>query len=214
MIKGVIFDCDGVLLDSEPLFAAGQVDLLKGYGIEDCQAIIDEYNGTTMDFFAKAVIERCHLDENPESFVIREKQALEPYFSDENLAPMPGLLPFLAEMKKRGIRMGIASSSDRTYVLHKTDLFGITDYFQVIVTGDMITHSKPDPEIYNKAVSLMNLEKQEILVVEDAPKGIASAAAAGLFTAGLKASEVVQDTSEADIEVNSYQELLERVFGI
>ena len=103
--------------------------------------------------------------------------------------------------------MSVASSSSNEYLKNVLSRFGIYDDFAFVLSGNAFEHSKPDPEIYNIAAEKMGIAKAELLVIEDSVNGIKAAKAAGIYTIGLKKSIVKQDTSEADCEVFSFDEI-------
>ena len=153
MIKGIIFDCDGVILDSEPLFMQAAENQMHSYGISFDLKRIGDSTGITAELFC----EKC-LNAYPEinrSF----EQVLQDFFifsnqllMSDDLKPMDGFIEFVMAMHRRGIGLAVASSSPADYILHKLDLFNVSSLFDVIVSSDDITHSKPDPEIYLKAI--------------------------------------------------------------
>ena len=206
-MKGIIFDCDGVILDSESLFAKGSNDHLKALGIIQDPDYDDNDAGITLKAYCEKIIKYYHIDQTLEEFLADEQKYLDKYFKDDELSPIEGLVDFLSKAFESGFKMGIASSSSKEYVKHKLKLFGIDKYFDFIVSGDMVTHSKPHPEIYLKAIEKMGLPANELLAIEDSVSGIRSAKDAGLYVIGLKASVIVQDTSNADLEVYSYKDI-------
>jgi len=208
MIKGIIFDCDGVILDSEPLFMKAAADQMDSYGVVFDQEKIGDCTGITAESFCEKCLKAypeisCSMEDMLQDFFLYSNRLL---MSDE-LQPMPGFVSFAKRMNEKGIRLAVASSSPADYILHKLNLFKVRPYFDVIVSADDITHSKPDPEIYLKAIHRLGIEKEELIAIEDAPNGIKAAKAAGLYTIGFKGSEIIQDTSLADMEVYSYSEI-------
>lgn len=90
----------------------------------------------------------------------------------------PGLLPLLQYLKEKGYLLAIATSSDRALTKRHLTQAGIESYFSQIICGDMITHSKPDPEIYLKACEALDVSPEHALVLEDSRNGIRAALAA------------------------------------
>ena len=208
MIKGIIFDCDGVLLDSEPLFVKATEVMMKAYGIEiDMDSLPDGY-GTTMQHYCQILADAFPDLNIPLDQLVKDCY----YYSDlllmaDDLEPMPGLKQFCQSMYGKGLRLAVASSSPAYYVIHKLKLFQIEPFFDQIITADDITHSKPHPEIYLKAMEKMAIGREDLIAIEDAPNGIMSAKAAGLYTIGFKGSKMLQDTSQADEEVFCFKDI-------
>ncbi len=208
MIKGIIFDCDGVILDSEPLFSKAYETHKATYGFPFVERSKEELIGTTIWESCRRILEdNPQIGKSVDDFYAEHLYYVDQVLMGDDLVPMEGFTDFVKEQFAKGIRMSVASSSPREYVLHKLRLFGVEDCFSFIVSGDDISHSKPDPEIYEVAAAKMDLPKEELIAIEDAYNGIASAKAAGLYTVAFKGSVIVQDTSEADEEVNRFSDI-------
>lgn len=210
MIKGLIFDCDGVLSDTEPKFEQGMLDHLHALGIQAEPEDLDGFNGMTLQRSCEEVIKRFAIQGmSVEQYLQEERACYDRYFQDEFMQPMPGLIEFLDYLAQRGVRLGVATSSDTAYIQRLLKLFGIEDRFYAVVAGDQVKCGKPDPDIYLKAAALMEMPVEELAAIEDSFNGITAAKKAGLWTIGFKASAIIQNTSEADLEVSSFQELME-----
>ncbi|WP_270191043.1 HAD family hydrolase [Holdemania filiformis] len=209
MLKGLIFDCDGVLSDTEPKFTQGMLDHLQTFGINADPADLDDFCGMTLRRSCEEVMTRYRIKSvSLNQFIQDELACYEHYFQDEYMQPMPGLLEFLNYLSERKVRLGVATSSNTAYIRWLLNLFDIEDHFYTVIAGDQVENGKPDPEIYLKAVELMSLPVEELAVIEDSANGIAAAKKAGLKTIGFKASRIIQNTSSADLEVKSYLELM------
>jgi HAD superfamily hydrolase (TIGR01509 family) len=208
MIKGIIFDCDGVLLDSEPIFAKATLITMEAYGLNLDLSRLPDANGTTVRHYCEVFLEHFPEVDIPLEKLIEDYY----YYSDQllmadDLKPMEGIREFCRQQHERGLQLSIASSSPTYYVQHKLRLFGIEPYFDHIVSANDIAHSKPHPEIYLKAIEKSGLSKQELIAIEDAPNGIKAAKEAGLYVVGFKGSEMIQDTSKADEEVYRFEDI-------
>lgn len=206
MLKGLIFDCDGVMVDTELLFAKGSMEHLSRYGIHDDGLLDSEFAGYTAVEYCRIIIERYHIPETLETFYAEEKKYYEKQF-EAGVPVMSGFKDFVVMLKKRGIKLGVASSSSRDYVLDKLRLCGVEGQFDVMVNGENVKRSKPAPDIYLLVIEKMELPADQMLVIEDSTAGIKAAKSAGLKVIGYKGSKLKQDTSEADLEVNRYQDL-------
>ena len=209
-IKGIIFDCDGVLLDSEVIFCKCVINFLGKYkiqkNVEDVQFLI----GQTNDKIEKD-IKDCFLGnyECTTQDIQRElNEQYDKYYSIENLMPFDGLQNFVNYCYEKGLKIIIASSADRTYIDKVTRHFMINDKLFAVISGNDVSNGKPDPEIYNKAINISGFSKKDLIVIEDSVNGIKAAKAANLFTIGFKGSKILQDTKNADIEFNNYEEIL------
>ena len=182
MVKGVIFDMDGVLVDTEPFYHAQRLEFLR-----------------RMDYTPGDTIHRVGSNEPviwaalvPESEQLR-RELLMGYHGYRRLHPTPyaallnpGALELLAELRLRGIKTGLASSSVWESVDRMLETTGASDFIDHAVSGEDCTAYKPDPEVYLKALSALGLTPEEAIAVEDSPTGIAAAKNAGLRVYALR----------------------------
>ncbi len=180
MIKALVFDFDGLMVDTEtPAYDAWEeiyqeygctlplevwAAVLGGSGNEfDACAYLAEQSGQAID--ADAIKER------------RGQRKLELVAAKELL---PGILDAIVLAKQRGLKLAVASSSPSSWVVPHLDRLEVTTYFDTVVTGDQVTRVKPDPEIYRTAVTCLDIEPREALAIEDSFNGLQAAKAAGL----------------------------------
>lgn len=206
-VKGVIFDCDGVIVDSELIFTQSVVNYLKDKGIEKTIEEVTFLVGQNMNKITSDVIKIFGISDDYDVV----KADLSRYFKDifkfENMKPMDGLVDFLNTLDERGIKKMIASSSGKDYLNEMITSFNFEGRFTYVLSGEDFKHGKPEPDIYIKAIEMMGLDKNNLAVIEDSVNGIKAAKAAGLYTIGYKGSRVKQDTSLADEEVNKFTEI-------
>jgi sugar-phosphatase len=177
MIRGLIFDMDGVLADSEPLQARAWVETLERYGIRVDERYFDRWIGIPNGDLAVDLVARFRIPAAPEQ-ISAERQALYLRLAESELAPFPGLAESLAGL---ALPKAVATSStraDATLMLART---GLAPHFRVVVTVDDVTATKPDPEIYVKAAAGLGLSPGDCAAIEDSPAGVASARAAGCY---------------------------------
>ena len=184
MKKGIIFDLDGVLLSTDHFHYLAWKKIADREGIYFDEVINNRLRGVSRMASLEIVLERAE-----KTYTEAEKEALaeaKNNYYRELLATLtpdvldPATVPFLETLKAQKILLAIGSSSKNTrFILEKT---GLTDYFDAIADGTMITHSKPNPEVFLLAAHLLRLPAEDCYVVEDAFAGI-DAAKAGGFTA-------------------------------
>jgi HAD superfamily hydrolase (TIGR01509 family) len=198
MILGVIFDMDGVLVDSEPFIAAAMVQMFgeKGYTVhpDDLRPFI----GTGEDNILKGVADAHQITLDLE----RDKARTYAIYLDlvqGNLHPLAGVLEFVRTCRERGLKIAVASSADAVKVAGNLQEIGLpSSTFDVIVSGNEVTHKKPSPEIFLEAARRLGLDPSTCLVVEDAIAGVAAAKAAGARCLALTTSFTPSQLSEAD----------------
>lgn len=208
-MKAVLFDMDGVLLDSEvPAFDLLRNTLEKKGVAAQLDDLLEWYTGMNSNAIYAAIIEKYGFPQTIEEFRAEHRRCSGNFYMQGDLAPMPGLVELLELLQSGGIRMAVVSSTGSPNVLFALNRLSILRYFDAVVCGDMVEKTKPSPEGYLKAAGYLQVEPCDCLIVEDSPIGIQAAKNAGIAVVGYKGSEHKQDTSQADVQVASYDELL------
>lgn len=178
--KAAIFDMDGLILDSERTVLNIWEKIGEKYGFENIRAygisVIGKNKKATIDEF-----ERVY----GESGVPYEKELRAVYneMAQKGEVPLkPNTLELLNAMKSAGMKIAIASSSTREEITSQLGPLGALELFDAIVSGDQVTRSKPDPEIFLKACDALNVQPEESLGLEDSYNGVRSCEASGLYT--------------------------------
>ncbi|MYC31820.1 MAG: HAD family phosphatase [Chloroflexi bacterium] len=206
--KGILFDMDGVLVDSEPLFHKA-VNVM----VERCGAapITEEENnryllGTTVEETWVRVKELRDVPQTPAELLAGYNEVVKEVLRSD-LTARPGVRDLIAEAQRRSLPVAVASSSLREWVELKLSVIGLTDAFPVRLGGDDIENGKPAPDIYIKAARLIGLEASECIAIEDSPIGLAAASASGAFTiCTLTDSTRHLDLSAADVIIENLEE--------
>ena len=205
-IECVLFDCDGVIVDSEPLAARRNMRIFHELGApvtyEDCLGLAGVSGHREIPaLFAKYGVEHSFEEFNS----VRTDPAETPEtYLDPDLRVYDGLRELLASLRAAGVQLGLVSTTVSARILTLLDRFRLVSAFDVIVTGDMVARHKPDPEPYQKAMSLFGVEPEGVVVFEDSTVGIAAGKASEAYVVGVQASAVKQDVSAADELLDSY----------
>jgi len=187
MIRAVVFDFDGVIVDSHPVHKRAWRRFLESVGRtaseEDLQFVTD---GRKRD----DILRHFLGDLDPE-LIITYGHRKEQFFRDEagEVKTIDGLLAFLEDLEDAGVAMGVASSGSRSRVSFLLDRLDLTKHFQVVVTGDEVKKGKPDPSIFLTAAEALEEDPGELLAFEDAASGVESAKAAGMRCVGIAQPE-------------------------
>lgn len=180
IIKALIFDMDGLIFDSERVVQRAWNIAGREMGYGDVGEHIYHTLGMNVvsrkEYFLKHIDPEFRHDE----FTARTRVVFREIVEQEGLAMKPGAKELIVLGKENGYRLAVATSSRRDYASRLLKEAGVYEYFDGFVFGDMVNHSKPDPEIYEKACKTIGVLPQESVAFEDAPAGIRSAAAAGL----------------------------------
>ena len=205
--KGILFDMDGVLVDSEPLFHKA-VNIM----VERCGAapITEEENnryllGTTVEETWVRVKELRGISQTPAELLAGYNEVVKDVLRSD-LTPRPGVRDLIAEAQRRRLPVAVASSSLREWVNLKLSVIGLTDAFSVALGGDDVENGKPAPDIYVKAARLIGLDAGDCVAIEDSPIGLAAASASGAYTVcTLTDSTRDLDLSAADVIIENLE---------
>lgn len=177
--SAVIFDMDGVLLDSEPLHYEAVRVLLAEHGVEFPLEDYFRYLGTTLTSTWDDLCERYPISMPFEQFEARyNSDVLDQYLAGAPL--IRGARELVAQLRDAGVPIAVASSSHRIWVDAALSGAGLREYFEQTTAGDEVSMGKPSPEIYLKAAEKLGLDPSECIAIEDAPAGVESARAAGM----------------------------------
>ena len=211
MLKGIIFDMDGIITDSEELWFNAISTVCKEYGheyTEDVRKRVMGGNGPRMlkEIFNIDISEAELRNKILERYVFLMKR--------DGIKAMPGIFPLL-DSAKRQFTLALASSSPFTVIDYVLDKLDVRSYFSVILSGINMANTKPEPDIFLAAADRLGLKPEDCLVIEDSVNGIRAAKNAGMRCIVLKSQYFSEDEiEEADIIVNSLDEIdFERVMG-
>lgn len=200
MIKACIFDLDGVIVDTAHYHFLAWKRLANELGITLTSEHNERLKGVSRMQSLEIILELggISLSHHDKEMLANKKNS---WFVDyvERMAPeeiFPGVKLLIHELKARGLKIGLASSSKNAKTVIK--LLNIQNEFETIVDGSMIKNSKPDPEIFLLAAKKLNVNPAECLVFEDAAAGVEAAKAAGMKCVGIGASDVL---NKADLVV-------------
>jgi HAD superfamily hydrolase (TIGR01509 family) len=178
-LAAVIFDLDGVLVDTEPLGFQVVNNLVAEYGLamswEEYVPII----GTTISAW-DVLIRRHELPGSREEWSDRFWEELQRHVDAGQVKALPGVYEALTAVGLRGLKLGLASSSRRSYVFGILGALGVTATFEAVVCREDVDRGKPDPAPFLEAARRLHVEPANCLAIEDSPAGLAAARAAGM----------------------------------
>lgn len=208
MIKAVIFDMDGVIVDSEPSHKKVFEKILKNLNLEISEEEYLSFIGTSNTHMWTILKKNYDLKETIEELVSNQiKENIED-FRRSNEKPIPGIVDLLKKLKNNDISTAVASSSPTEGIKLVLEKFRIEDYFDNILSGENLKRGKPAPDIFLMTANKLNVEPKHCVVIEDSENGVKAARSAGMRCIGFQnKNSGNQDLSNADIIVNSIEEI-------
>jgi pseudouridine 5'-phosphatase len=212
----VIFDMDGVLLDSEPIYVKVEGAMLRELCDGDYDKMLHKIIGRTTHDTAAVIIEEYNLNITVGEYIQRRNEVLLPAMTHVEI--FPGVERLVSSLKASGVKIAVATSSPRNLLEAKKT--GKADFFRLfdaIVCGDDVINGKPSPEIFLKAAAAIGEEPSNCIVFEDAPAGVRGAKAAGMRCVAIPNLEVDQDLykeASPDFSIRSILELVPESVGL
>jgi len=190
MLKAIIFDVDGTLVDSLPYHHESWRIFFKNNNLEenDFSEILKEYKGGgTLELMTSVFGDMYTKDEL--KTMTDDKEIIFRDIYKSKIYPIDGLKKFLDNLKENNILLSIGSNAIRKNVLMTIEELSITNYFSYIICGDEVSKGKPDPEMYIKTLSNLNIRKDECVIFEDSIEGVTAAKNADIKVIGVTSSQ-------------------------
>lgn len=209
MVKTVIFDMDGVLVNSEPLHHEVSLVQFKNLNIEVTDDIFATFTGNSNKMIYQKLKDRFELPHKIEDLILAKNNLfIDAFDKKEDLHLMPGVKDLIIDLYKNGVQLIVASSSEMEIINKVFERFDLDQYFTHKVSGNDFPESKPNPAIFLKAASYSKAPIEECVIIEDSTNGIKAANAAGIFCIAYKSEGVdSQDQSLADVVIYDYKDL-------
>ncbi len=209
MLKAVIFDMDGVLVDSEPFHARAAVLALNNLGIS--KVTIDycyQFIGSTTVHMLETMIKDFNISLSVTELHIIYQEALHNLIKTQGHIPIPYTRELITDLYNHGIKLAIASSSTIREIKAVVKALGIQKYFTKLVSGSSVARPKPAPDIFLKAVNELGMNKDECIIIEDSYNGVCSANTAGIPVIGfINKHSGKQDLSAASVLIEGFEEI-------
>ena len=207
MIKAVIFDMDGVLVDSEPANNEQVADFMEALKERPTDAFLDSLVGTSFEVTSQMCVDYLGLKMDPQKFAedLGEYMGSHPFQYSKYLNP--NVREILEDLRTREYKTAIASSSLISQIQRMLKECNLENEFDLILSGEMFVESKPNPEIYLVAAQKLGVEPSECLVIEDSSFGIEAGKRAGMKVLALEDTRYGIDQSQADHKISNMLEI-------
>ena len=209
MLKAVIFDMDGVIINSEPMHNKAYHDMFNEVGINVSSELYESFTGQSTINICKRLCDYFNLEESPETLVALKRKHYKQFFeSNSELALIDGVLDLIKDYHSNGLKLVLASSAAMTSINQIFDRFDLNKYFIEKFSGGDLKQSKPHPEIFIKAAEATGFTNDACMVIEDSTNGIKAAKAANIFCVGYDSFHSKnQDYTKADMVIKDFKEI-------
>ena len=209
MIQTVIFDMDGVIVDTEPVHRYAYFQHFSELNIDVSEELFTSFTGNSTRNVFQRVNTIFNLNADVEELILRKRTIFNDTFDHkEDLELLEGVENLIKNLHENGVELILASSASKVTIDRVFRRFGLHPYFSNIVSGEDFPKSKPHPAIFEFAASLSKAPKENCIVIEDSTNGVLAAKAAGIYCVGYNSiHSKLQDLSKADKIVNHFNEL-------
>lgn len=204
MIKAIIFDLDGVIIESEKAHIEAEQQVFLKHGVQISAEELHKYTGTTAKMMFTELIKKHKLNTTFEEIFSQKEEILFKLLEQE-AEPTRGVIELLEKLKRRNVKLAIGSSSNKKLIEYVLRKLSVTYLFDCVISAENIVHSKPNPEIFLKAAAELGVSPVECIVIEDAKLGVEAAKRAGIKCVGYRnPNSGMQDLSKADMIIDDF----------
>lgn len=208
-LKAVLFDMDGVIVDTEPLHRKAYFKMFADLSITVTEELYTSFTGASTQKVCSTLAEKFNLGTSPEDLASIKRHYFKHYFdNDADFYLLPGVKNLIENYHSNGLKLILASSAHMNTINWVFEKFGLEKYFSGKISGASLKESKPHPEIFQLAAKMAGEPEQNCLVIEDSTNGILAAHAAGIFCVAYKSEHSAgQDYSKANMVISDFSEI-------
>ncbi len=205
-IEAVIFDMDGVIIDSEPLYFKIQEQLFNDLGFTVSKQEYDTFIGAGMQLMWEKLCSKHDLPFTIKQLIIMNNELIYNTFNNsDSLQAADDFISFLTYIKEKVIKTAVASSTSKKIINVILSKLGIIQEFDVVISSEEVLQGKPEPDIFLEAATMLNVDPKKCIVIEDSTNGVKAAAKAGMKCIGFSnKNSGEQDLSLANIVVENF----------
>ncbi len=209
LLKAVLFDMDGVIVDTEPLHKKAYFEMFSEFGLDVSEELYATFLGLSTHKIAVLLVEHFGINESPDALTTSKRKFFKHLFhNDPDFGLIPGVEELIKFYHKNGIKLVVASSASLPTINLVLDRFNLQQYFLGKISGADLKESKPDPEIFVRAAEIAEEPHENCMVIEDSTNGILAAHRAGIACTAFKSMHSLkQDYTLAGRVVESFSEL-------
>ncbi|MYY26446.1 HAD family hydrolase [Elizabethkingia anophelis] len=209
-LKSVLFDMDGVIVDTEPLHRKAYFKMFDEFGINVSEELFTSFTGKTTQSVCQELISRFNLNYTPQELTDKKRINFKYLFdTDPDFDLIPGVRNLIENYHQHDVKMILASSASMNTINWVFERFDLEKYFAGKISGADLKQSKPHPEIFELAAGISGEEKNNCIVIEDSTNGIQAAYAADIFCVAYKSEHSKnQKYDKAQKVISDYSEIL------
>ena len=209
-ISNIIFDLDGVIIDSQPIYFKVEKELFKELNLKISEKEHHSFVGVSMQDMWKVLKQKKKKKKSVELLVKNHKNRMLNYFRTKPLKAIANVEKLIKYFYKNHYKLALASSSARELIEIILRSLNLKSYFPIITSGEEFENGKPAPDIFLKTVNLLNCENDRCVVIEDSSNGVLAAKRANIMCIGYaNPHSGNQDLAKADIIVNNHQQIID-----
>ncbi len=208
MLEAVIFDMDGVIIDSEPIHFEVDKMMLKNCGVNILAEELHEYVGMTSPEMWTRLKEKYKIKLSVEELMRLQLDTKLNAIEKMDEKPISGVLSLLKSLRENSIKIALASSAPRQLIMAVLKKFDIENYFHIVLSGEKVEKGKPKPDIFEEISRILNIAPENCLVIEDSQNGVKAEKCAGMKCIGfINENSGMQDLSLADLVIDSLEKV-------
>ena len=209
MLKAVIFDMDGVIVNSEPLHRKAYFNMFEEFNLNVSNRLYESFTGKSTSAICKELCEIFDLSISHEKLMFSKRKHFKTIFdNDPEFQMIDGALSLIKNYFYNNLTLILASSASMTNINRIFKKFDLDKFFKAKISGADLKESKPNPEIFIKAAKLSGFNKSECIVIEDSTNGIIASKSAGIYCIGYNSpNSKNQNYDKADLVISNFNNI-------